>query len=78
MKITVWSKSECQQCDTAKALLESKNLPYEERIIGDMWTREDLLKAVPTARSVPQIFVNGDHVGGLAGLTAHLSKASNA
>jgi glutaredoxin len=64
MKIVVWSRYNCTYCDQAKNLLENKNLSYEERKIGDGWTREDLLELLPNARSVPQIFVNDNHIGG--------------
>lgn len=65
MTAIVWSKPNCPQCDQAKALLNSKNVQYEERKIGESWTKEALLEAVPTARSVPQIFLNGKHIGGV-------------
>lgn len=64
MKTIVWSKYQCSYCDQAKALLQSKGIEFEERKIGDGWTREDLLEAVPTARTVPQIFMDGELIGG--------------
>jgi len=63
-KAVIWSKYNCTFCDQAKALLESKGIPYEERKIGDGYTKEELLEAVPTARSVPQIFLDNEYVGG--------------
>jgi glutaredoxin len=33
-------------------------------VIGEGWTREQLLEAVPTARTVPQIFIGEELVGG--------------
>jgi len=68
MKAVLWSKYNCQFCDQAKILLKSRDIPYEERKIGDGWTKEDLLEAVPTARAVPQIFINDEYVGGFAEL----------
>ena len=64
MKATVWSKYDCPYCEQAKALLKQKGIEFEERKIGDGWTREDLLEAVPNARTVPQIFINEELVGG--------------
>ena len=64
MKATVWSKYNCPYCDQAKNLLELRGISFEERKIGDGYTREDLLEAVPTARTVPQIFLDGKLVGG--------------
>jgi len=64
----VWSKPQCPYCDQAKALLESKGIAFEERKIGEGYTREQLLEAVPTARSVPQIFLDGELIGGFVEL----------
>ena len=63
MKAVVWSKYHCSFCDQAKALLNQKGIPFEERKIGDGWTTEELLEAVPTARTVPQIFLNEEYIG---------------
>lgn len=60
----MWSKSNCSFCDKAKALLRSKNVVFEERKIGEQWTKEDLLAEVPTARTVPQIIADGKLIGG--------------
>jgi glutaredoxin 3 len=64
MKAIVWSKDQCPFCVQAKALLESKGIEYEERNVSRDWTKEQLLEAVPTARTLPQIFLNEEHVGG--------------
>jgi len=61
----VWSKPNCPGCIEAKRMLAMKNIPYEERMIGNQWTREQLLEELPTARSVPQIILHGSYVGGL-------------
>jgi len=68
MQALVWSKYNCPYCDQARNLLESRGVKYEERKIGDGWTREDLLESVPTARTVPQIFLDGRHIGGFTEL----------
>ena len=64
MKAIVWSKYQCPYCEQAKQLLAQRGIQYEERKIGDGWTKEDLLEAVPNARTVPQIFLNDELVGG--------------
>ena len=76
MKAIVWSKDNCTYCDQAKALLEQRNIEYEERKIGHGYTREDLLEAVPTARTVPQIFVNNNHVGGFTELRQYIEQTA--
>ena len=74
MKAIVWSKYHCPFCDQAKALLKMKGIEFEERNINDDWTKEQLLEAVPTARTVPQIFLDGQLIGGFTELKKHFAK----
>ena len=76
MKAIVWSKYNCPYCDQAKALLKQRGIEFEERKIGDGWTKEDLLEAVPTARTVPQIFLNDELVGGFTELRQKLTETT--
>jgi glutaredoxin 3 len=73
MKAIVWSKYHCSYCDQAKQLLKMKGIEFEERKIGDGWTKEELLEAVPTARTVPQIFLDEEYVGGFTELKERLA-----
>jgi len=72
MKAVVWSKDACPFCDQAKNLLKLKGIQYEERNISTDWTREQLLEAVPNARTVPQIFLDEQLIGGFTELRKHL------
>ena len=72
MKAIVWSKDSCPFCDQAKNLLKLKGIEYEERNISHEWTREQLLEAVPDARTVPQIFLDSELIGGFTELRKHL------
>ena len=72
MKAIVWSKNQCPYCTQAKALLESRGIEYEERNIENGWDRDDLLAAVPGARTLPQIFLDEEHVGGFTELRKKL------
>ena len=72
MKAIVWSKENCPYCLQAKALLESRGIEFEERNVNKDWTREQLLEAVPNARTLPQIFLNDKLVGGFNELRRHL------
>lgn len=76
MKAIVWSKYHCPYCDQAKALLTQKGIEFEERKIGDGYSKEDLLEAVPTARTVPQIFLGEQYIGGFTELKKHLEEAA--
>ena len=70
----VWSKDQCPYCDQAKTLLESRGIEYEERNVSQDWTREQLLEAVPNARTLPQIFLDQELVGGFTELRKKLTE----
>jgi glutaredoxin 3 len=72
MKAIVWSKNQCPFCVQAKALLESRGIEFEERNVSTDWTKEQLLEAVPTARTLPQIFLDDNYIGGFTELRKHL------
>ena len=76
MKAIVWSKYNCPYCDQAKALLKMKGIQFEEKKIGDGYTKEELLEAVPTARTVPQIFLGEELVGGFTELKKRLENVN--
>jgi glutaredoxin len=76
MKVVIWSKYNCGQCEQAKSVLGQRGIPFEERKIGDGYTKEDLLEAVPSARSVPQIFINDQLVGGLTELKKYIEETA--
>ena len=80
MTAIVWTQTNCSYCEQAKSLLTLKGIPFEVRIVnGKDWTKEQLLSAVPGARSVPQIFVDENYVGGFFELKKFFEKdASNA
>lgn len=74
MNAVVWSKDQCPYCDQAKSLLKLKEIDYEERNISSgAWTKEQLLEAVPAARTMPQIFLGQEYVGGFQELKKRLS-----
>lgn len=73
MKILVYTKSNCPNCTTAKRLLSFKKLDFDE---VDVEAKPEALRALielhPSVRQMPQIFIDGQRVGGLAGLQAAL------
>jgi glutaredoxin 3 len=77
MKAVVWSKYDCSYCDQAKALLTQQGYQIEEKKIGDGYTKEELLEAVPSARSVPQIFINDQYVGGFDNLKKYFEETTS-
>ena len=75
LKITVYSKSACPQCDSARQLLKARGLDFEEVKIDDEAERLAFYaKCGPSVRQMPQIFINDQRVGGLAGLQAALAQ----
>lgn len=76
-KNIVWSKILCPYCDMAKSLLKSKEIVFEERMIGQGWSREQLLEAVPSAKTVPQIILKGQLIGGYEQLKAYFNQGKN-
>jgi len=72
MKAVIWSKDSCPFCVQAKSLLTARGIEFEERNVSKDWTREQLLEAVPNARTLPQIFLDDQHIGGFTDLRAHL------
>jgi glutaredoxin 3 len=64
-KVEIYTWSRCPFCIRAKALLDRKNIDYTEYCIdGDEDAREDMAERANGRRSLPQIFINGRHVGG--------------
>ena len=74
MNITIYTKTNCPNCITAKQLLISKGLAYQEVNIetGDRFA--NFVANYPDAKQMPQIFINDQRVGGLAGLQAALKQ----
>jgi len=74
MNIAIYTKSNCPNCVSAKQLLNSKGISYTE-IDGEAQViREWFARDYPDVRQMPQIFINGQRVGGLAGLQAALKQ----
>jgi len=76
MRAIVWSKYHCPYCDKAKTLLKLKGIEFEERKIGDGYTKEELIEAVPSARTVPQIFIDDKLIGGYTELERYFKEAA--
>lgn len=75
MDIVIYTKSNCPNCTAAKQLLDSKSLRYTAHDVEtDMGYRKMLAQVEAQYRQMPQIFINGQRVGGLAGLQAALKQ----
>ncbi len=63
--VEMYTTAICPYCVAAKNLLKQKGLDYAEiRVDLDLARRDEMLSRSGGRRSVPQIFVNGVHIGG--------------
>jgi glutaredoxin 3 len=74
MNITIYTKFACPNCATAKQLLTAKGLAYTEVDLSDPQALAAFCEANPGVRQMPQITINNQRVGGLAGLQAALKQ----
>jgi glutaredoxin 3 len=64
-KVEIYTTNICPYCIRAKNLLNAKDVDFiEHDLTGDDEGREALLKKSNGMRTVPQIFINGQHIGG--------------
>lgn len=70
-QVTVYSGPNCPYCTKAKALLQKKNVAFEEfNVKEDSDKLSEMLERTGGRKSIPQIFINGVHVGGCDDLYA--------
>lgn len=75
LSIIIYTKEGCPNCVTAKKLLKSKLLDYQEFDVGTPDGLVIFQANVPAQyRQLPQIFINAQRVGGLAGLQAAIKQ----
>ena len=68
--IEIYSSTRCPYCDRAKQLLQSKGESYTEFLIDQTDGKLDEMLARSQRRTVPQIFINDQHIGGFDDLYA--------
>ena len=72
MTVTVYSKPACQFCDKAKALLTQLKIEYTEKVVTKDISLEELFKELgKTVRTIPQIVIDENHIGGFNELREH-------
>lgn len=70
-KVEIYSKFTCPFCYRAKALLQSKGVDFEEyEVTMDNDLRAQMIERSNGGSTVPQIFIDGQHVGGSDDLAA--------
>lgn len=69
--VTVMARKGCPFCAKAKEMLDEAGMEYEVLMMGEDYTDRSL-RAMVGSSSVPQIFIDGDHVGGSTDLAEYL------
>ncbi len=64
MNVEVFSGPNCNYCKRAKELLDQKGVAYTDLDISTPEHRDEFIRRLPRARAIPQIFFNGEHIGG--------------
>ncbi len=73
LSITLFTRGGCPHCDRAKALIDARGWFYEEIALGQDVTM-DSVHAVSGRTTVPQIYMDGEHIGGADDLEAWLGR----
>ena len=72
MTIIVYSKPACTYCDKAKALLKRLGHQYTEKVVTKDLSLEELFEEIgKQVRTIPQIVIDGKHIGGYNELKEH-------
>jgi glutaredoxin 3 len=70
-RVTVYSTPFCGYCYAAKRLLTTKGADYKEiDVMFEAQTRDEMIERSGGRRTVPQIFIDGRHIGGYDDLSA--------
>ena len=74
--ITIYGKANCAYCTKAKALADSRNMKYEYKDVGfHKDTLNELMDRAPVAvKSVPQIFIRNEYIGGYTEFSRYLEE----
>lgn len=70
----IYGKPSCGFCTKAKRFADDRQIAYEYKDVTNAKFLEELKEAVPGVKSVPQIFVNGDLVGGYTELVTYIEE----
>ena len=70
-EIEIFTGPGCAHCEAAKSFLRDRGLAFTERDISQPDAMADLQARLPRARSIPQVFVDGAHIGNDQDLRLH-------
>ena len=70
-RVEIYTTMWCGYCARARALLQKKGVPFDDiDVESDTSKRDEMMKRAGGRRTVPQIFIDGTHVGGSDELAA--------
>lgn len=72
-QIEIYTKNWCIYCKRSKAKLQELGLSYQEIDVTDDQQREEQMRVRSQQFTVPQIFVNGTHLGGNSDLNVAIA-----
>ena len=75
--VSIFTRKGCEFCVRAKGLLRDAGLDFEELVLNRDYT-EATLRAVSGCSTVPQVFINGEYIGGSEEVEAYLGQAKAA
>ena len=70
--ITIYGKPDCGWCERAKKICEDHKLEYEYKNIVNLHYKTELFQKLPDVKTVPQIWMNDNYVGGYEGLITEI------
>lgn len=70
VNVEIYTKATCPYCHRAKALLSSKGITFNEIAIDAAPEKREEMIARSGRTTVPQVFINGKHIGGCDDLYA--------
>ena len=63
LNVTVFTREGCPHCVRAKGVLNDAGIDFEELVLNREYS-ESTIRAVSGRATVPQVFINGEHIGG--------------
>ncbi len=73
MTIEMFAGPNCSYCACAKDLLNENGLTFTERDISDPEILSEFKERLPHQKSIPQIFMDGEYIGGYDDLKLKLT-----
>ena len=82
MHIQIYSKLQCPYCDMADRLAtqvthETPTITYNKYMLDEDFSREQLFEKFPTARTFPQITIDGESIGGYTEFKDYIHRTHN-